>query len=140
MTPTLTHGIELKSEQDLGHMRRAGRLAAEILAAVGARVNPGVSTNDLNVWAEKMIREAGAVPTFLGYRGYGASLCVSLNDEVVHGVPHPKRLLREGDIVSLDIGVYYQGFVGDTALPPNRPIRVPARSVRLMPLSTVRPG
>ncbi len=96
-------------------MRRAGRLAGLVLKEISRLMNPGVTTKDLDVRAEKMIRDAGAVPTFLGYCGYPASICASLNDEVVHGIPHPKRVLKEGDIVSIDVGVTLDGFVGDTA-------------------------
>lgn len=107
--------IELKSPADLERMRRAGRLAAQVLEAVGRAVAPGVTTKDLDRLAEKKIRDAGGVPTFLGYRGYTASLCASINEEVVHGIPHPKRVLREGDIVGIDVGATLDGFVGDTA-------------------------
>ena len=96
-------------------MRQAGRIAARVLVELGKLVRPGVSTKDLDRAAERMIREAGAVPTFLGYRGYPASICASLNEEVVHGIPAAKRVLRDGDIVSLDLAATFQGFVGDTA-------------------------
>ena len=107
--------IELKSPTDLERMRRAGRLAAQVLEAVGRAVAPGVSTKELDRLAEKFIRDAGGVPTFLGYRGYTASICASINEEVVHGIPHPKRILREGDVVGIDVGATLGGFVGDTA-------------------------
>lgn len=107
--------IELKSPADLERMRRAGRLAAQVLETVGRAVAPGVSTKELDRLAEKFIRDAGGVPTFLGYRGYTASICASINEEVVHGIPHPKRILREGDIVGIDVGATLGGFVGDTA-------------------------
>jgi methionyl aminopeptidase len=107
--------IELKSSKDLDHMRRAGRLAGQVLWELSRAVAPGVTTKDLDVLAEKLIRGAGAVPTFLGYRGYTATICASVNEEVVHGIPHPKRALWDGDIVSIDVGVTYEGFVGDTA-------------------------
>ena len=107
--------IELKSPADLERMRRAGRLAAQVLETVGRAVAPGISTKELDRLAEKFIRDAGGVPTFLGYRGYTASICASINEEVVHGIPHPKRILREGDIVGIDVGATLGGFVGDTA-------------------------
>ncbi len=107
--------IELKSPTDLERMRRAGRLAAQVLETVGRAVAPGVSTKELDRLAEKFIRDAGGVPTFLGYRGYTASICASINEEVVHGIPNPKRVLREGDIVGIDVGATLEGFVGDTA-------------------------
>jgi methionyl aminopeptidase len=110
-----TRQIELKSSADLERMRRAGRLAAQVLDAVGRAVAPGVTTKELDRLAEKVIRDAGGVPTFLGYRGYTASICASINEEVVHGIPHPKRILRDGDIVGIDVGATLDGFVGDTA-------------------------
>lgn len=110
-----TRQIELKSPADLERMRRAGRLAAQVLEAVGRAVAPGVTTKELDRLAEKFIRDAGGVPTFLGYRGYTATLCASINEEVVHGIPNPKRVLREGDVVGIDVGATLDGFVGDTA-------------------------
>jgi methionyl aminopeptidase len=107
--------IELKSSSDLERMRRAGRLAGQVLDAVGRAVAPGVTTKELDRLAEQFIRDAGGIPTFLGYRGYTASICASINEEVVHGIPHPKRVLREGDIVGIDVGATLEGFVGDTA-------------------------
>jgi len=106
--------IELKSPRDLEQLRRSGRLVAQVLVAVGKAVVPGATTKDLDVLAERMIRDAGAIPTFLGYRGYPASLCASVNDEVVHGIPK-KRVLTTGDIIGIDVGVTLNGFVGDTA-------------------------
>jgi methionyl aminopeptidase len=94
--------IELKSEKDLEKMRRAGRLAGRVLAELAKAVEPGITTKDLDRLAEKRIREAGAIPTFLGYRGYTATICASVNEEVVHGIPSAKKVLRDG-------------FVGDTA-------------------------
>lgn len=107
--------IELKSPADLERMRRAGRLAATVLRAVGRAVAPGVTTKELDRIAEKSIRDGGGIPTFLGYRGFTASICASVNDEVVHGIPSVKRVLRDGDIVGIDIGATLGGFVGDTA-------------------------
>jgi methionyl aminopeptidase len=107
--------IELKSPADLEKMRRAGRIAGRALFEVGKLVRPGVSTKDLDQAAERLIREAGAIPTFLGYRGYTATICASVNEEVVHGIPSPKRVLKEGDIISIDLGATFEGFVGDTA-------------------------
>ena len=107
--------IELKSAADLDKMRRAGAMAGGILRKVGELVRPGVTTQDLDRAAEKMIRDAGGIPTFLGYRGYTASICASVNEEVVHGLPSAKRVLKEGDLISVDLGATFQGFVGDTA-------------------------
>lgn len=107
--------IELKSPADLEKMRAAGQLAGRILGEVGRLVKPGVTTQDLDKAAEKMIRDGGGIPTFLGYRGYTATICASVNEEVVHGIPSLKRVLKEGDIISVDLGATVQGFVGDTA-------------------------
>ncbi len=97
-------------------MRRAARVVAEVLSQLRPRVKPGVSTAELDRFAEKRVRELGAVPAFLGYRGYPATLCVSINEEIVHGIPSPKRLVKAGDIVSLDMGAVADGFYGDAAL------------------------
>ncbi len=107
--------IELKSPADLDKMRRAGRLAANALREIGRAVVPGATTKELDRLAEKLIRDGGGIPTFLGYRGFTASICASINDEVVHGIPTVKRVLRDGDIVGIDIGATLGGFVGDTA-------------------------
>ena len=107
--------IELKSAADLARMRRAGRVAARALAAVGRAVQPGVSTAELDRVARETIKAAGATPTFLGYLGYPATICASINEEVVHGIPHPKRILKEGDVIGIDVGATLDGFVGDTA-------------------------
>jgi methionyl aminopeptidase len=97
-------------------MRSANRLVAQVLEALEATVKPGVSTADLDVMAERMVRDGGAVPAFKGYRGFPATLCTSVNAEVVHGIPSPKRVLNDGDIVSIDIGVKLDGFYGDSAV------------------------
>jgi methionyl aminopeptidase len=107
--------IVLKSPQELAVMRRACRAAALALASVVKAAGPGTTTRELDRIAEDRIRALGGVPSFLGYRGYPASLCVSVNDEVVHGIPGPRRL-REGEIVSLDLGAIVDGFHGDLAV------------------------
>ena len=95
-------------------MREAGRITAAVLNILTASVKPGMRTDELDAIAEKEPRKFGAIPSFKGYRGYPASLCVSVNDEIVHGIPD-KRILLEGDIVSIDYGVIYKGFQGDAA-------------------------
>jgi methionyl aminopeptidase len=97
-------------------MRTANVLVAEILAELASEARPGVTTADLDRLAEKRVLEAGAVPAFKGYRGYPATLCASVNDEVVHGIPSDSRGLNEGDIISLDMGVLIDGFYGDSAV------------------------
>lgn len=96
-------------------MRQAGRIAADALARVIERVRPGVTTKALDSIAESYIRSREAKPAFLGYHGYPASICVSINDEVVHGIPSSDRLIEEGDLVSIDLGVVYKGYYGDLA-------------------------
>jgi methionyl aminopeptidase len=108
-------GVELKSAGEIDRMRAAGRIVAEILDALEAKVAPGVSTWELDQLAERLIREKGARPAFKGYRGFPACLCTSLNHEVVHGIPSKARLLAEGDLLKLDFGVVVDGFFGDSA-------------------------
>lgn len=108
--------IEIKTPAEIESMRRASRVVAEVLKQLKPRVKPGVTTAELDKFAEQRVRELGAVPAFLGYRGYPATLCVSINEEIVHGIPSPKRVIREGDIVSLDMGAVAGGFYGDAAL------------------------
>jgi len=97
-------------------MREAGRIVALTLLELEDRVRPGVTTADLDVVAERTAHAMGAVPAFKGYNGFPASLCASVNNEIVHGIPSPARVLNEGDIVSLDFGVIYQGYFGDSAI------------------------
>ena len=105
-----------KKSSEIQIMREAGRMLGEILAGLAEQVKPGVTTRELDQWAEEKIRAYGAVPTFKGYQGYPASLCVSINEEVVHGIPSPKRRIKNGDIVGLDLGLTYMGYVADSAV------------------------
>jgi methionyl aminopeptidase len=106
----------VKSDWEIDIMRQAGRIVGEGLKLLEKTVRPGISTGELDAVFEKHVRTSGAVPTFKGYRGFPASLCVSINEEVVHGIPSENRLLKEGDIVSLDAGATYKGYVGDAAV------------------------
>ena len=106
--------ITCKRGRELDAMRVSGRLASEVLRQVAAAVVPGISTWELDALARQLIDERGGTPSFLGYRGFPAALCVSVNEEVIHGIPGARRILP-GDVVSLDVGVFYQGFHGDTA-------------------------
>ena len=108
--------IVCRSRTELERMREAGRLVGEVLSALAAQVAPGVSTGDLDAEAEKRIRQAGALPAFKGYHGYPAAICASINDEVIHGIPSGRRLLQEGDIISIDVGVSLDGYFGDSAI------------------------
>jgi methionyl aminopeptidase len=108
--------IVCRSQAEIVRMRAANQLVADVLAELEADVAPGVTTADLDRLAERLVRDAGAEPAFKGYRGYPATLCASVNEEVVHGIPSKTRALREGDIVSLDIGVKVGGFYGDAAV------------------------
>jgi len=107
--------IIAKSAKDLDKMRDVGELIAEVREALRGMVQPGISTMELNTAAEKMMRDAGAIPTFIGYHGFPYAICASVNDEIVHGFSKTTPL-NEGDIVSLDMAATYQGFVGDTAI------------------------
>lgn len=97
-------------------MREAGRVTARTLRVVGEAVRPGVSTAELDALAAETIRDGGAKPAFLGYHGFPATVCASINDEVVHGIPNKGRILREGDIVSIDVGAIVDGYYGDSAM------------------------
>jgi methionyl aminopeptidase len=109
--------IRLKTAKEIATIRRAGRILAELFRHLQERVAPGVTTADLDRWAEAFIRaHEGAEPAFKGLYGFPATLCVSINEEVVHGIPSERRRLREGDIVSLDCGVRYQGLYADAAV------------------------
>ncbi len=107
--------IVLKSSWELARMREAGRIVAQALAYLVERIRPGMATRELDLLTEAFINRKRGVPSFKGYRGFPASLCVSVNEEVVHGIPG-LRILKSGDIVSLDIGVIYKGYQGDAAL------------------------
>lgn len=108
--------VVLKSSQEIEKMRRAGRVVREVLELVRSHVKPGATTLDLENAAEKKIAELGAVPAFKGYHGFPAVLCTSINSEVVHGIPSAKRVLKEGDIVSVDCGAIVDGYYGDAAI------------------------
>jgi len=107
--------VQLKSPDEIEAMRAAGRLSAKALRKVGELVRPGVSTLELDRFAEELIRLEGGVPTFKGYQGYPGSICASVNEQVVHGIPSRDVILREGDIVSIDVGATVDGWVGDNA-------------------------
>lgn len=141
--------IVYKSPPEIERMRRAGRIVAGTIDRVLAAVAPGKTTADLDRVAEDYIRDRDATPSFLGYRGFPASICTSLNDEIVHGIPSPKRVLKEGDILSLDFGAVWEGFHADSAVtvfvgePPSaeaeKLVRVTEESLE-EGISQIRPG
>jgi methionyl aminopeptidase len=108
--------IVCRSAAELEKMRAAGRLVGEVLTALTPTVVPGVTTAELDEVAEKMITDAGAIPAFKGYHGYPATICSSINEEVIHGIPSGQRVLREGDILSIDVGASLEGYFGDSAI------------------------
>ena len=108
--------VEIKTKEEIAKMRAAGRIVAEALEKVSALVKPGVSTLELDKEAEKIIRARNAVPCFLGYGGFPGSICAAINEEVVHGIPRKNRILKEGDIISIDTGARFEGFCGDAAI------------------------
>ena len=108
--------VVLKSPRELELMRQAGHIVAEVLALMGDMVKPGVTTAELNAAADALIRKRGAAPSFKGYHGFPASICASVNTEVVHGIPSKKRILHGGDLISVDVGAIYKGYHGDAAM------------------------
>ena len=107
--------VTIKSEREIELMREAGKILAKVHEELGKVVRPGISTKEIDRICEEMIRSYGCIPSFLGYEGYPASVCISINDEVVHGIPSKHRYLNEGDIVSLDTGVIWKGYQSDAA-------------------------
>ncbi|MCL1847223.1 MAG: type I methionyl aminopeptidase [Coriobacteriia bacterium] len=107
--------IKLKTAEQIEAMREAGRVSAKALRKTGELVRPGISTLELDRFAENLIRMEGGIPAFLGYGGFKGSICSSLNDQIVHGIPSREVILREGDIISIDVGAIIGGWVGDNA-------------------------
>jgi methionyl aminopeptidase len=108
--------IVCRSAAELERMRDAGRLVGDVLTELAAHVKPGVTTADLDALAEKRIAQAGATAAFKGYHGYPATICASINEEVIHGIPSGRRVLNEGDIISIDVGASLGGYFGDSAV------------------------
>ena len=107
--------ISLKNPSQISKMRDAGKVLYEVLQSLREVIRPGVSTKDIDTLAEQLIRKQHAIPSELNYEGYPASICASINDEVVHGIPNPKRILKEGDIISIDCTVLLDGWQADSA-------------------------
>jgi methionyl aminopeptidase len=112
----MKQAVETKSPQELATMRRAGAVVADILALLSAKVAPGMTTGDIDKIARAELKARGAKPAFLNYHGFPAVICVSINSEVVHGIPSDKRELKSGDIVGLDFGAVIDGWYGDSAV------------------------
>ncbi len=109
-------GVEVKSAREIATMRTASRIVATVLREITDMVAPGMTTGDLDRFAEKRIREMGAVPSFKGYHGFPASICASINHEVVHGIPSGKRVIKEGDLLKVDTGACFEGYHGDSCI------------------------
>jgi methionyl aminopeptidase len=109
-------GVEIKSPREIDIMRQSAKIVATVLKEISELVQPGMTTADLDAYAEKRIREMGATPSFKGYHGFPASICSSINNEVVHGIPSPKKVIRAGDVLKVDTGAFYQGFHGDSCI------------------------
>jgi methionyl aminopeptidase len=109
-------GIEIKTQREIDIMRQSGKIVATVLKEIAQRVEPGMTTADLDAYAEKRIRELGAVPSFKGLYGFPASICSSINNEVVHGIPNRKKVIKNGDVLKVDTGAFFQGFHGDSCI------------------------
>lgn len=109
-------GITLKAQWEIDRLKTANRIVAEVLLLLKERAMAGISTKELDVIAREEIERRGGAPAFLGYRRYPATICISINNEVVHGIPSSKRMIKEGDLVSIDVGVVYKDYVGDAAI------------------------
>ena len=109
-------GVEVKSAREVAIMRKASEIVATVLREINQMVQPGMTTGDLDQFAERRIKEMGAVPSFKGYHGFPSSICASINNEVVHGIPSTKRLIKEGDLLKVDTGAYFDGYHGDSCI------------------------
>lgn len=132
-TPKATKGIEIKSKRELEIMRESARIVATVLKEISTIISPGMTTLDLDTYAEKRIREMGAIPSFKGYHRFPATLCVSINNEVVHGIPNAKKVIKAGDLVKVDVGAFQNGFHGDSCIT----LMVPPVSDRMARLTQV---
>lgn len=109
-------GVELKSAREITIMRQSGRIVATVLKEIMELVKPGMTTADLDAYAEQRIRSMDAEPSFKGYHGFSGSICASINNEVVHGIPSAKRLIRDGDLLKVDTGAFFEGYHGDSCV------------------------
>ncbi|MDJ0631784.1 MAG: type I methionyl aminopeptidase [Xenococcaceae cyanobacterium MO_188.B29] len=113
---TTSRRIHIKSSPEIAKMRESAKIVATVLKEIESMVKPGMTTAELDAYAEDKIRQMGATPSFKGYYGFPASICASVNQEVVHGIPNTKKVLRQGDVLKVDTGAYYQGFHGDSCI------------------------
>jgi len=109
-------GIEIKSSREIKIMKKSSKIVATVLREINDLIMPGMSTKDLDDFAEKRIREMGAVPSFKGYHGFPSSICSSINNEVVHGIPNKNKIIKDGDLVKIDTGAYLDGYHGDSCI------------------------
>jgi methionyl aminopeptidase len=109
-------GVEIKGDAEIATMRQAAYIVATVLKEIAAQAKPGLSTADLDAYAEDRIRGLGATPSFKGYHGFPASICACINDEVVHGIPRRRHIIRAGDLLKVDTGAYFEGFHGDSCI------------------------
>ena len=109
-------GIEIKSAREINLMKKSSRIVGTVLREINDLIKPGMSTKELDEFAEKRIREMGAVPSFKGYHGFPSSICSSINNEVVHGIPNKNKIIKSGDLVKIDTGAYLDGFHGDSCI------------------------
>ena len=109
-------GIEIKSSREIKLMKKSSRIVATVLREISELIKPGMSTKDLDNFAEKRIREMGAVPSFKGYHGFPSSICSSINNEVVHGIPNKNKIIQKGDLLKVDTGAYLDGYHGDSCI------------------------
>lgn len=141
-------GVELKTAAEIEIMRQAAKIVATVLAEIQALVRPGMSTLELDAHAEKRIREMGATPSFKGYHGFPASICACLNDEVVHGIPRKRHVIRQGDLLKVDTGAYFNGFHGDSCItiavgevsPAAKRLMTAAEAALYAGINQVKPG
>jgi methionyl aminopeptidase len=109
-------GIQIKTEREIGIMRQSSKIVATVLKEISVMVEPGMTTADLDAYAEKRIREMDAIPSFKGLYGFPATICASVNDEAVHGIPNRKKVIKPGDVLKVDTGAFFQGFHGDSCI------------------------
>jgi len=141
-------GVELKTAEELAIMRQAAAIVATVLKEIEALARPGMSTLELDAYAEKRIRELGATPSFKGYYGFPASICACINDEVVHGIPRKRHMIRRGDLLKVDTGAYFNGFHGDSCItiavgdiaPAARQLMTAAEAALYAGIAQVKPG